>query len=135
MITGKAIGLVLAGSLVITGCATMGGAPVKFSGGVLVNSAGMTLYTFDKDPAGSGKSVCNDKCAVNWPPLKASAEDKPRGDYTIIARDDGSKQWAHKGKPLYLLIKDQKPGDKTGDGFNKVWHVVQQESQPMPTGY
>jgi len=132
--TGKAIGWVLAGLMVIAGCAIMGGAPVRFSSGVLVNSAGMTLYTFDKDPAGSGKSVCIDKCAANWPPLKATAEDKGGGDYTIITRDDGSKQWAHKGKPLYLWIKDQKPGDKTGDGFNKVFHVVQQEYTPMPTG-
>jgi predicted lipoprotein with Yx(FWY)xxD motif len=125
----------LVGLLVIAGCATLGGAPASFSGGVLVNSAGMTLYTFDKDPAGSGKSACIDKCAAFWPPLKATATDKPDGDYTIIARDDGSKQWAHKGKPLYLWIKDQKPGDRTGDGFNKVWHVVKEESQWMPSGY
>ena len=131
----KAVAAILGGVLVVAGCATMGSAPVRFSGGVLVNSAGMTLYTFDKDPAGSGKSVCIDKCAVAWPPLKAAADDKPRGDYTLITRDDGSKQWAHKGKPLYLWIKDQKPGDKTGDGFNKVWHVVQEEWKLMPSGY
>ena len=135
MKTGKAMGLMLAGLLVIAGCATMGGAPVRFSGGVLVDSAGMTLYTFDKDPAGSGKSVCNDKCAGLWPALKATADDKASGEFTVITRDDGSKQWAHKGKPLYLWIKDQKPGDRTGDGFNKVWHVVQQELQPMRSGY
>ena len=134
MKTSKAIGLVLAGSLVIAGCATMGGAPTRFSDGVLVDSAGMTLYTFDKDPAGSGNSMCIGSCAAIWPPLKATAEGKPHGDYTVIARDDGSKQWAYKGKPLYLWIKDQKPGDKTGDGFNKVWHVIQQEYTPMQTG-
>jgi predicted lipoprotein with Yx(FWY)xxD motif len=33
-------------------------------------------------------------------------------------------QWAYKGKPLYFWVKDQKPGDKTGDGFNNVWRVV-----------
>jgi predicted lipoprotein with Yx(FWY)xxD motif len=133
--SGKAIGWVLAGTLVIAGCAALGGAPASFSGGVLVNSAGMTLYTFDKDPAGSGKSMCIDKCAAIWPPLKANAEDKARGDYTIIARDDGSRQWAYKGKPLYLWVKDQKPGDRTGDGFNKVWHVVEEEWKMMPGGY
>jgi len=41
-----------------------------------------------------------------------------------VTRDDGSKQWAYKGKPVYLWGKDQKPGDKTGDGFNNVWHVA-----------
>jgi predicted lipoprotein with Yx(FWY)xxD motif len=135
MTTLKAIGWIVAGVLTIAGCAMFGGAPVKYSGGVLVNDAGMTLYTFDKDPVGAGRSVCNAQCAAVWPPLKATAEDKPGGDYTIITRDDGSKQWAYKGQPLYLWIKDQKPGDRTGDGFNKVWHVVKEGSRPMGSSY
>ena len=124
----KVLAVLCAGLLaVVAGCATMDAtAPAKYSGGVMVNSAGMTLYTFDKDPANAGKSVCNGPCAVNWPPLKAGAGDTASGDYSIVTRDDGSKQWAHKGKPLYLWIKDQKPGDTTGDGVNKVWHVVKQ---------
>jgi len=132
----KILGAVLGGMLVIAGCATMGAsAPVRYSGGVMVNSAGMTLYTFDKDAAGAGKSVCNGPCATNWPPFKASADATATGDFGVIARDDGSKQWAYKGKPLYLWSKDQKPGDRTGDGFNKVWHVVPQESGSMRSGY
>jgi predicted lipoprotein with Yx(FWY)xxD motif len=98
--------------------------PAKTSGGVLTNSAGMTLYTFDKDTAGSGKSVCNGACAGNWPPLMAMDSDKASGDYSVVTRDDGKKQWAYKGKPLYLWVKDQKPGDMTGDGFNNVWRVA-----------
>jgi predicted lipoprotein with Yx(FWY)xxD motif len=115
-------------ALVLSACASMGGAPTaaKFDGGMLVNSAGMTLYTFDKDAAGSGKSACNGPCAVNWPPLHAAATDQASGDWTVLTRDDGSKQWAYKGKPLYHWIKDQKPGDKTGDGFLKLWHVATQ---------
>jgi predicted lipoprotein with Yx(FWY)xxD motif len=46
------------------------------------------------------------------------------GDWTVIVRDDGGKQWAYKGKPLYTWSKDAKPGDKTGDGVNSVWHVA-----------
>jgi predicted lipoprotein with Yx(FWY)xxD motif len=107
-------------------CASMGGAPMeaKFDNGMLVDSAGMTLYTFDKDAAGSGKSVCNGPCAKNWPPLHAAASDHAAGNWSVIMRDDGSKQLTYKGKPLYLWIKDHKPGDKTGDGFKNVWHVV-----------
>jgi predicted lipoprotein with Yx(FWY)xxD motif len=99
-------------------------AGIKVADGVLANAAGMTLYTFDNDPKGAGKSVCNGPCAANWPPIMAAADAKPEGDYTIVTRDDGAKQWAYKGKPLYLWVKDQKPGDKTGDGFNKVWQVA-----------
>jgi predicted lipoprotein with Yx(FWY)xxD motif len=97
-------------------------APAKSMGGVLTNAAGMTLYTFDKDAG--GKSACNGPCAANWPPLMAAADAKASGDWSIVARDDGGKQWAYKGKPVYLWGKDQKPGDKTGDGFNNVWHVA-----------
>ena len=123
--------LILIAAVVLSACSTMEGmmgsapaAPTKTAGGVLTNSAGMTLYTFDKDAAGSGKSVCNGPCATNWPPLMAAADAKPSGDYTVITRDDGGKQWAYKGKPLYLWIKDSKPGDKTGDGFNNAWRVA-----------
>ena len=43
----------------------------------------------------------------------------------IVTRDDGSKQWAYKGRPLYHWVKDAKPGDMTGDGFlNNSWHVA-----------
>ncbi len=114
--------------LALTASASMGAAAapagIKVADGVLTNAAGMTIYTFDNDPKGAGKSVCNGPCATNWPPIMAAADAKPEGDYTIVTRDDGAKQWAYKGKPLYLWVKDQKPGDKTGDGFNKVWQVA-----------
>ncbi len=93
-------------------------------GKVLTNEQGMTLYTFDKDVG--GKSACNGPCAGNWPPLMAAANAKAEDGYSIITRDDGSKQWAYKGKPLYNWKNDKKPGDITGDGFlNGAWHIAQ----------
>ncbi|WP_343608210.1 hypothetical protein [Roseateles sp.] len=106
------------------GFATAQTAPAMAKDGALVGANDMTLYTFDKDAAGSGKSVCNGPCATNWPPLMARAEDKASGDWSIITRDDGSKQWAYKGKPLYFWVKDAKPGDRSGDGINQVWHTA-----------
>ena len=110
----------------LAGCATNYGAkpPAEAANGVLAGPNGMTLYTFDKDTAGSGKSVCNGQCAVAWPPLMASSYAVPSGDYSVVTRDDGKKQWAYKGKPLYTWVKDTKPGDKTGDGFNNAWKVA-----------
>ena len=97
-------------------------APAKVSDGILTNDAGMTLYVFDRDT--DGKSACNGPCANNWQPLTAPADAKASGDWTIVAREDGSRQWAYKGKPLYTWAKDQKAGEKTGDNFNNVWHVA-----------
>ncbi len=92
-------------------------------GKALADAKGMTLYVLDKDTG--DKSVCNGKCAANWPPLMASADAKAMGEWTVVTRDDGSKQWAYKGKPLYTWVKDKKPGDVTGDGVNNVWHIAQ----------
>jgi len=98
--------------------------PAMVSNGMLTDSDGMTLYIFDKDVTGNGKSVCNDACAKNWPPFLAKTGDAANGEYSLVTRDDGATQWAFKGKPLYLWTKDKKPGDMTGDGVNNVWHVV-----------
>ena len=99
--------------------------PIKKSGNILVDQNGMTLYTFDKDTANSGKSACNGGCATHWPPAIAEPGATPSGDFTVITRDDGAKQWAHQGKPLYRYKEDSKPGDQKGDNFKEVWHTVQ----------
>jgi predicted lipoprotein with Yx(FWY)xxD motif len=123
------LGLVQFVLLMASGCVSVsdmvGELPVKVEGGLLVNSQGMTLYVFDRDrAAGPGKSVCVKECAANWPPLAAAEDARPSGDYAIITREDGGKQWTYKGRPLYAWTKDRKPGDATGDGLNKVWHAV-----------
>lgn len=92
-------------------------------GETLVNVKGMTLYTYDKD--GNGKSSCNGACAQNWHPFLATTSASPSGNWSVITRNDGTKQWAYKDKPLYTWSKDTKPGDTTGDGFKAVWHVAQ----------
>ena len=56
----------------------------KMADGMLVNTAGMTLYTFDRDVAASGKSACNGPCAALWPPAMAAADAKADGDFTIV---------------------------------------------------
>lgn len=94
------------------------------NGKVLADPSGMTLYTFDKDTM--GKSACTGDCAEYWPPAKATADDKPVGDLTIISRDDGTRQWTDGGKPLYTYVKDKKPGDVMGDNVNGVWHAVKE---------
>ncbi|MGH6925530.1 MAG: COG4315 family predicted lipoprotein [Propylenella sp.] len=91
-------------------------------GKILVNEKGMTLYTFDKDEM--DKTNCYEKCAVNWPPLMAADGAAAEGDWTLVERTDGGKMWAYKGHPLYLWVKDQNPGETTGDGVGGVWHVA-----------
>ncbi len=114
--------LLMAAALTLPGLA-MAADPAMEKDGMFTDSKGMTLYTFAKDSA--GKSMCNDKCAANWPPLMAEAGDKSMGDWTVIKRDDGSMQWAYQGMPLYTFVMDKKAGDMTGDGkMDGAWKVA-----------
>lgn len=100
--------------------------PAMMKDGMMVDHKGMTLYTFDKDSG--GKSMCNDECAKNWPPMMAPAGATATGKWSVIKRDDGKMQYAYDGKPLYTFVKDEKPGEMKGDGMKDVWHVMH-ESQ------
>ncbi|KGG95538.1 hypothetical protein P245_06710 [Comamonas thiooxydans] len=116
-------------SVLLAACAMTSGTqaqmPASAINGVLAGPNQMTLYVFDKDAAGSGKSVCNGVCATNWPPLMVASGSAASGDWSVVIRDSGDKQWAYKGRPLYYWSKDAKPGDKTGDGFlNNAWHTA-----------
>lgn len=121
---GRKIRALSLGLTTIGVCATIWAAPPMVANGIYVGANNMTLYTFDRDVAGSGKSMCSGPCNTNWPPFMATDADSAAGDFTIITRDDGSKQWAIKGKPVYYWAKDNKPGDTMGDGVNKIWQTA-----------
>ena len=96
--------------------------PTRAADGRLIGPNGNTLYTYAKDS--NGTSACNDQCAANWPPLTVAPTAKPMGDYTIITRSDGTRQWAYKGQPLYYFAKDAKAGDMNGEGVGGNWKTV-----------
>ena len=98
-------------------------ASVHVTNGMLTDAKGMSLYTFDNDKE-PNKSACSGNCLNNWPALKAEADAKDMGEWTVITRDDGTKQWAFKGKPLYYFAMDKAPGDKNGEGRGMVWHLA-----------
>jgi len=105
---GLAAGFLALGLL--AGCAsyeTRSAAPARMENGAFVGANGMTLYTFDKDAAGSGKSVCNGPCAANWPPLFAADTDRASGDWTIVIRD-GRQETMGPPRQAALLL-DQGP--------------------------
>jgi predicted lipoprotein with Yx(FWY)xxD motif len=90
---------------------------------VYADGKGKTAYVYDKDTT-PGKSACTEECAKTWIPLTAPADAKPVDEWSVIARDDGSKQWAHKGKPLYSFANDKLIGDSKGNNADAVWHMA-----------
>lgn len=97
-------------------------------GDFLVADNGMTLYIFTNDT--ENQSSCYDQCATNWPPLLVNEGEIPgagdgiTGELGTTLRDDGTFQVTYNGQPLYFWIKDEAPGDTTGQNVNDVWFVV-----------
>ena len=107
-------------------------APTAEKNGILVSPDGKTLYTFAKDTA--GKSNCNDGCAAAWPPFTVANAALAGGDYSIVTREDGTRQWAYKGMPLYFYAGDAKPGDTNGEGKGGVWSTVKPQAKAAKAG-
>ncbi|MGE4062904.1 MAG: hypothetical protein AB7E79_06010 [Rhodospirillaceae bacterium] len=53
-------------------------------------------------------------CAATWPPLLASDDAQPLGQWTVVTRSDGKKQWAYNKQPVYTSILDSRPGETNG---------------------
>ena len=77
------------------------------------NVQGLTLYIYEKDQPGNSR--CVSECTQSWIPLAAPAKASTFGPWSVITRDDGFKQWALSGKPLYTFIKDVDPGSVHGN--------------------
>jgi predicted lipoprotein with Yx(FWY)xxD motif len=96
-------------------------------GPIVVDAAGMTVYYYDSDTAGSGVSTCNAACLAAWPSVHGTADvtvDGITAEVGSITGTDGQPQLTLNGLPLYLWVNDHAPGDVTGQGAGGVWWVV-----------
>jgi predicted lipoprotein with Yx(FWY)xxD motif len=106
----------------------------KDLGEYMTNETFFTLYYFINDTPGNGISNCNGKCAENWPPFYVEDlhvnPELESSDFTVITRDDGKKQLAYMGWPLYQFVGDMESYDTSGQGINNVWFVVNPKNFP-----
>ncbi|GAA0293199.1 SCO0930 family lipoprotein [Streptomyces polychromogenes] len=97
-------------------------------GPVLTDSAGFTLYRFDKDTAKPPASNCDGDCAKAWPVVPAGDASAAAGmDPSLlgeVVRKDGSKQLTVAGWPAYRFAKDTKAGDLNGQGVGGTWFAL-----------
>ncbi len=97
-------------------------------GDALVDKDGLTLYQFENDK--DGTIACTAACTKVWPPVVAT--DPPvagpgisdDAKFTTVTRDDGTKQLAVNGHPLYRFAADTAPGDIGGQKIGNVWYVT-----------
>jgi len=107
-----------------TGVATPVGIDVQdvadANGLTLTDADKMTLYTYDGDLKRE-KNGCFEgtACTSKWHPVVAPKLAQTVGEFTVVNRRDGIKQWMFKGKPLYTFEGDIEPFDANGIGVDK----------------
>jgi predicted lipoprotein with Yx(FWY)xxD motif len=108
------------------------GKTVDRMGKVIVDSAGWTVYRFDKDTANPPASNCVGQCAVDWPPILVTDDPKVTGIDAAkvgkITRADGGVQLTVNGWPAYRFAGDRSAGKWKGQAVKNIWWVMQ------PTG-
>jgi predicted lipoprotein with Yx(FWY)xxD motif len=73
------------------------------------DAVGKPVYTFDQDEA--GRPTCVGECAKDFVPFPAPKGAVAYSDWSIINRDDGVRQWAYQGKPLYYYTGTDPEGE------------------------
>lgn len=109
---------------------TVTGASNPELGTIIVNSEGLTVYSFAKDKGTT--SSCYGACAEAWPPLSTegapiSGEGAMPSKLGTTKRKDGTVQVTYAGHPLYTFVEDHKPGEANGNGvsaFGAEWHAL-----------
>lgn len=87
------------------------GSPACYEDVLTVTAGLMSPY-----PPGIRLPELNERksCTDLWKPVTADEVAQEVGDWTVVERRDGARQWAYQEQPLYTSVKDQEPGDVLG---------------------
>lgn len=101
-------------------------------GSIVVDSKGRTLYAFTKDV--DGTSTCVDGCAKAWPAVLVNGDiavgtGLDKGQFTTVARVDGTKQLKLGKWPLYYFSGDTAAGETNGQGSGGSWFVIGKDAK------
>lgn len=106
---------------------------VGAGGQAFIDARGRTLYVYTGDiKADSRACAPGTDCTQQFRPLVAPQLASTLGDFTAIARPDGSKQWAYQSQPLYTYDGDDVKGDSKGRIVDPRWQVALAEKYFQP---
>lgn len=100
------------------------------TGHMLINHKGFSVYSSDADEP--GKSNCTGKCLENWGPVLAPQTAQVKGEWSVVERSPGIKQWAYRGKPLYTFLQEKRTRSVTGSDVPGWHNVFTQRALPPP---
>ena len=98
---------------------------------VFATFSGRTLYTLAQDRP--GKSSCEGACLDKWQPFLGGSMSQSRGEWTLVTRSDGARQWALHGKPLYTFTGDRRGAEVKGNNLPGSQVAIAYAAPPPPS--
>lgn len=92
-----------------------------------------SVYAYDRDTATS--TACTGECLADWQPVLAPALARDSGDWTLLERSAGVRQWVFRGKPLYSHKRDTDTWSQEGNDVAGWTNVFTQKAPPPPAHF
>ena len=102
-------------------------------GRLLLTDKNVSVSTYDKDQP--NKSNCDEICARTWAPVMAPAAATVNGEWSVVQRAPGVRQWAFRGKPLYTSTQDTKTASFQGSDVPGWHNAFTQVAPAFPQGF
>lgn len=102
-------------------------------GRLLTTDGNASVYVFADDTA--TRSACDEECLRRWEPVLAPALARPFGDWTLLERSPGLRQWVFRGKPLYTHLRDPESWSLVGSDLPGWRNVFTQPAPAYPPGF
>jgi len=102
------------------------------TGRLLATADRASVYTWDRDAP--NKSNCLNRCTDEWTPVLAPEFAEARGEWGVIERSPGVKQWTFRTQPLYTYALSPEGRNASLQGSDVPgWHNVYTQRTPFPS--
>ena len=102
-------------------------------GRLLTTDKNYSVYAYDLDTPDA--SMCDAECARTWVPLIAPEMARAQGQWSIMERSPGVRQWAFRQKPLYTYVLDHQSWSLEGSDVPGWSNVYTQLAPPAPDSF
>jgi len=102
-------------------------------GRMLTTDLNESVYSFAADTARS--AACTEECLVNWKPVSAPGLAREQGEWTLLERSPGERQWVFRGKPLYTYVLDTDSWSQEGSDIPGWDNVFTQPAPELPASF
>lgn len=102
------------------------------NGRLLTTDKNFSVYASDKDTV--DKSMCDADCTRTWIPLLAPGTARAQGEWSVLERSPGVRQWVFRQQPLYVNVLETTGGHQWSlEGSDAPgWRNVYTQFAPPP---